>query len=60
MSSPIGFECDAMECMRMAERAQGDADRAILVDLARAWLLLGEQLKNLGEENNSDLAMRVN
>ncbi len=45
MSSPINFQGDAMECLRMAEQAKGQEERAVLGDLARAWVLLGEQLK---------------
>ncbi len=46
MSSPINFQSDAMECLRMAEQAKGQEERAVLVDLARAWVLLGEQLNH--------------
>jgi hypothetical protein len=55
MSSPINFQSDAMECLRMAERAIGQEEKAVLVGLARAWVLLGEQLKHLDQSNNSDL-----
>ncbi len=54
MSSLIDFQSDAMECLRMAEHAKGQEERAVLVDLARAWVLLGEQLNHLHQENNSD------
>ncbi len=55
MSSPINFQSDAMECLRMAEQAKGQEERAVLVDLARAWVLLGEQLNHWNQEDNSDL-----
>jgi hypothetical protein len=55
MSSPINFQSDAMECLRMAEQAKVQDERALLVDLARAWILLGEQLNHWNQENNSDL-----
>jgi len=55
MSSPINFQGDAMECLRMAEQAKGQEERAVLVDLARAWVLLGEQLNHLNQENAPDL-----
>ncbi len=42
----------------MAERATGQDERAVLVDLARAWLLLGEQVQHLHEGSNSDLPSR--
>jgi hypothetical protein len=56
MSSSINFQSDAMECLRMAERAKGQEERSALVDLARAWVLLGEQLQHLRDDNNSDLS----
>lgn len=56
MSNPINFQGDAMECLRMAEQAKGQEERAVLVDLARAWVLLGEQLNHLNQENTPDLA----
>jgi len=55
MSRPINFQSDAMECLRMAEQAKGQEERAVLVDLARAWVLLGEQLNHWIQENSSDL-----
>jgi hypothetical protein len=55
MSRPINFQSDAMECLRMAEQAKGQEERAVLVDLARAWVLLGEQLNHWNQENSSDL-----
>jgi hypothetical protein len=54
MSSPINFQSDAMECLRMAEQAKGQEERAVLMDLARAWVLLGKQVNHLHQENNSD------
>ena len=53
MSGLIDFQSDATECLRMAERAESQEERAVLVDLARAWVLLGEQLNHLQKENNS-------
>jgi hypothetical protein len=44
-----------MECLRLAERAGAQEDRTVLLGLARAWVLLGEQVKHLHEENHSDL-----
>jgi len=55
MSSPINFQSDAMECLRMAEQAKGQEERVVPVDLARAWVLLGKQLNHWNQENNSDL-----
>jgi hypothetical protein len=55
MSSPINFQSDAMERLRMAEQAKGQEERVVPVDLARAWVLRGEQLNHRNQENNSDL-----
>jgi predicted DNA-binding ArsR family transcriptional regulator len=55
MSSPTNFQNDAAECLRMAERAEAQEERAILVDLAHAWIRLGEQLDQLGREKSSNL-----
>ncbi|HYS88487.1 MAG: hypothetical protein E6G84_12075 [Alphaproteobacteria bacterium] len=55
MSDVINFQGDAMECLRMAERAKGVEEKTVLVGLARAWVLLGEQLRYLHDDTNSDL-----
>jgi hypothetical protein len=54
MSNVINFQGDAMECLRMAERAKGLEEKSVLVALARAWVLLGEQLRHLRDDTNSD------
>jgi hypothetical protein len=50
----VDVQNDAMECLQMAERAKSQEERAVLVDLARAWVLLGEQLNHLHLENGCD------
>ena len=55
MSNVINFQGDAVECLRMAERAKGSDEKSVLVDLARAWVLLGEQMRHLHAETASDL-----
>jgi len=54
MSNVINFQGDAMACLRMAEQAKGLEEKSVLVALARAWVLLGEQLRHL-HDDNSDL-----
>jgi len=54
MSNVINFRGDAMECLRMAERAKGVEEKSVLVALARAWVLLGEQFRGLHDDTNSD------
>ena len=55
MSNVINFQGDAVEFLRMAERAKGSDEKSVLVDLARAWVLLGEQMRHLHDETASDL-----
>jgi hypothetical protein len=55
MNGLVDFQSDARECLQMAERAQSQEERAILVDLAQAWVLLGEQVNNRHLENSSEL-----
>jgi hypothetical protein len=54
MSDAIDFQNDAMVCVRMAERAKGREAKSALLGLARAWVLLGEQVKHLRDETGSD------
>jgi hypothetical protein len=54
MSNVIDFQSDAMECLRMAERANVVEEKAALVALARAWMLLSEQLKRLHDGSGSE------
>ena len=53
MSNLIDFQSDAMECLRMAERANVVEEKAALVALARAWMLLSEQLKRVHDGSDS-------
>jgi hypothetical protein len=55
MNGLADFQSDARECLQMAQRAQSQEERAILVDLAQAWVLLGEQVNNWHLENSSEL-----
>jgi hypothetical protein len=43
----------------MAERAESQEKRSFLVDLAHAWMLLGEQLNHSHLENDSDPSTKV-
>jgi hypothetical protein len=54
MSNAIDFQNDAMVCVRMAERAKGREAKSALLGLARAWVLLGEQVKHLRDEASGD------
>jgi len=54
MSNAIDFQNDAMACLRMAERAKGQEEKSVLVGLAKAWVLLNEQVKHLHDESGAD------
>ena len=54
MSNAIDFQNDAMVCVRMAERAKGTEAKSALLGLARAWVLLGEQVQHLRDEKSGD------
>jgi hypothetical protein len=41
----VKFYDDAQACLRLADRATADDEKALLAGLARAWLLLGEQVE---------------
>ena len=43
MSTAIDFRNQVADCIRMAEQAQTPAQKALLLDLAQAWVLLAEQ-----------------
>jgi len=53
--NPSKFYEDAEECLRLADGATADQDKAVLVDLARAWLLLGEQLEHVRQGHVGEL-----
>jgi hypothetical protein len=54
MSNAIDFQDDAMVCVRMAERAKGLEAKSALLGLARAWVLLGEQVQHVRDEKGGD------
>jgi hypothetical protein len=54
MSNAIDFQNDAMVCVRMAERAKGSEAKSALLGLARAWVLLGEQVQHLRDEKGDE------
>jgi len=53
--NPGKFYEDAEECLRLADRTTADHDKALLVDLARAWLLLGAQVEHVHQGNIGEL-----
>lgn len=54
MSNAFDFQGDAMECLRMADRATGPEEKSVLQSLARAWMMLGDQVKHLHDESVPD------
>jgi hypothetical protein len=49
------FYEDAQECLRLADRATAQEDKALWADLARAWLLLGEQVEHVNQSSTGEL-----
>lgn len=47
MRNPSELRDDAMECLRMAEQAKARRHKALLLDLAQAWMLLSEQAQHI-------------
>jgi hypothetical protein len=47
--NPVKFYEDAQACLGLADRAAADEDKALLLDLARAWLLLGDQVERVNQ-----------
>ena len=49
------FYEDAQECLRLADRATAQEDKVLWTDLARAWLLLGEQVEHVNQAGTGEL-----
>ena len=48
MSRPVDFRDHVADCLRMAEQAKTRTHKALLLDLAQAWVLLAEQARHVG------------
>jgi len=48
VSRPVDFQDHVADCLRMAEQAKTRTHKALLLDLAQAWVLLAEQAKHVG------------
>ena len=48
MSRPVDFRDHVADCLRMAEQAKTQTHKALLLDLAQAWVLLAEQARHVG------------
>ncbi|TMJ26331.1 MAG: hypothetical protein E6G88_15960 [Alphaproteobacteria bacterium] len=48
MSTPVDFKDHVADCLRMAEQAKTQTHKALLLDLAQAWVLLAEQARHVG------------
>lgn len=53
--NPGKFYQDVEECLRLANRATLNEDKAVLEDLARAWLLLGAQVEHVNQASTGEL-----
>ena len=50
----VDFRDNVTDCLRMAEQAQTPRHKALLLDLAQAWVLLAEQANRVsGPQPNS-------
>jgi hypothetical protein len=49
------FYEDAQECLRLADRAAAQEDKVLWADLARAWLLLGEQVEHVNQVSTGEV-----
>jgi hypothetical protein len=48
VSRPVDFQDHVADCLRMAEQAKTQTHKALLLDLAQAWVLLAEQARHVG------------
>src|SRR5262245_46518506 len=53
VSRSVDFRDHVADCLRMAEQAQTQTHKALLLDLAQAWVLLAEQAKHVGVASES-------
>lgn len=47
MRSSVDFQNDAMKCLQMAEETKAPRQKAVLLNMAQAWMLLSEQAAKL-------------
>jgi len=48
VSRSFDFQDHVADCLRMAEQAKTQTHKALLLDLAQAWVLLAEQARHVG------------
>ena len=53
MSRSVDFRDHVADCLRMAEQAKTQTHKALLLDLAQAWVLLAEQARQIGGSNEA-------
>jgi hypothetical protein len=53
VSRSVDFRDHVADCLRMAEQAKTQAHKALLLDLAQAWVLLAEQARHVGGAGES-------
>jgi hypothetical protein len=47
MRSPIEIRNDAMDCLRVAEQANGTQRKSMFLMMAQAWAMLAEQVEDI-------------
>jgi len=48
VSRPVDFQDHVADCLRMADEAKTQTHKALLLDLAQAWVLLAQQARRAG------------
>jgi hypothetical protein len=52
VSSSVDFRDHVADCLRMAEQAKTQTHKALLLDLAQAWVLLAEQASSVADPHS--------
>jgi hypothetical protein len=53
MRSPIEIRNDAMDCLRLAEQANGTRRKSMFLLMAQAWSMLAQQAEGIAAETDA-------
>ena len=56
MRSPDELRNDAMDCVRLADQAQGPHQKSLFLMMAQAWTLLAQQAEDIDAPKDLDAA----
>jgi hypothetical protein len=56
MRSPIEIRNDAMDCLRLAEQANGTRRKSMFLLMAQAWSMLAQQAEGIAGETDAPKA----